>query len=53
MYDCVHLEHSYIKFYDSKKCCEFVKLINEIDNFDNFFDHFEISEHIENNDCYE
>ena len=53
MYNCVHLQNSYIRFCDSKKSCEFVEEINEIDNFHNFFDHFEISEHVENNDCYE
>ena len=53
MVDLVHLSNSFIKFTNIKKCNKFVKQLNGIENFLDFFDKFEISADIKKNDMYE
>ena len=53
MYDCVHLANSYIEFTKVNKTSQFIKKLNEINNFLNFFDKFEIDNKIKKNDRYE
>ena len=56
MYDCVHLEDSYIKFTksDSDYLWYFIEGLNSIENFNKFFDEFDtICKIEEENESYE
>src|SRR5438045_1015958 len=52
MYAYIHLEKSYIIFLDIKKSHKFVSQLKKIDNFADFFDNFNVSKEIKDDDCY-
>lgn len=53
MHDCIHLRNSYIKFNQISHYKKLVNELNEIDNFLELFDYFEVEPDIKKNDSYE
>ncbi|AVL94304.1 hypothetical protein mvi_944 [Megavirus vitis] len=53
MYDYICITTNYIKFTTTKNSKKFIRKLNEIENFLEFFDEFEINDELKKGDCYE
>nr|WBF70258.1 hypothetical protein [Megavirus caiporensis] len=53
MYDYISITTNYIKFTTTKNYKKFIRKLNQIENFSEFFDEFKIDNELKKRDCYE
>ncbi|ANB51084.1 hypothetical protein [Powai lake megavirus] len=53
MYDYISITTNYIKFTNTKNYKKFIRKLNKIENFLEFFDEFKIDDELKKGDCYE